>query len=321
MLRSASSYGVKTQRSAVLRLVIALLTVCVRPAAGYSQSIRQTSDTTLRPGRIVLSGVVRDEAGRGITGAQVQMASNITTITDDSGAFPRRELPADTIRVIVRRIGYDSAMLLLPLVQPRMRHELTITLHRTYRLSTIEVEGKSYDRLLWDKGFYQRQRTASGSFFDPDFLAHFGGSGLGSLVREVQRIDVRRINNQDYAFSTVGGSPCRMNVFIDGAFQRIAMPSPYGGQEGMGLGELIGFRDVYAVEVYPRVNFVPQQFVRMGPGAGPAGRSTPKLPSPNGMKSSGGQQGENQDAACGAIVIWTRPVIPDASGGAPPAAA
>ena len=79
----------------------------------------------------------------------------------------------------------------------------------------------------------------------------------------------------------------------------------------MGLGELIGFRDVSAVEVYPRVNFVPQQFVRTRPAAGPAGRSTPKPPSTNDMKSPGGQRGKNQDAPCRTIMIWTR--VPNVS--------
>jgi hypothetical protein len=266
---------------------------------------------------VVVDGFVRDGADRGIVGAEILIGASRSVVSDEHGAFHLGEMAADTIRLVVRRIGFDSVSLSLPLLHSGIRTELIIAMRRTHSLAVITVEGKAYDQFLWDKGFYRRQKTASGSFFDPDFLEHFGGSGLGSVLREAQRVDVRRINNQEYAFSAVGGSPCRMNVFIDGIFQRLAMPSPTGAQEGMGLGELIGFRDVHAVEVYPRANFVPTQFVRMGPAAGPAGRSTPRLPSPNGMKSAAGMQGDNQDAACGAIVIWTRPVNETPSPNAP----
>jgi hypothetical protein len=179
-------------------------------------------------------------------------------------------------------------------------------------LRTIVVEGRAYDRELWANGFYHRQKIASGSFFDPDDLAHFGGSGVGSVLHEVPRVQVEWQNGQDYAFSTVAGNRCRMNVFIDGMFQRAAMPGPsprapgssVSGSDALGLSELIDFRDIRAIEVYPRASSVPTQFSRMGPPAGHQGNPMPRIPSPTGAVSGSGT--ENQDAACGAIVIWTK---------------
>lgn len=189
-----------------------------------------------------------------------------------------------------------------------------MVLARPHRLSEIVVEGRAYDRGLWDRGFYHRQKLASGMFFDTEAITHFGGDGLGSLVRQVPRVDVRNLRGSEYAFSRIGGRPCRMNVYIDGMFQRVAMPSPHmtkdgREEEGIGLKDLIGFREVAAVEVYPRASAVPTQFQRMGPPAGPQGLSSSQIPSPTGTHYSTPEQGENQDAACGAIVIWTKSAI------------
>ena len=114
-------------------------------------------------------------------------------------------------------------------------------------------------------------------------------------------MDVRWIGTADVAFSTIAGLPCRMHVFIDGAYQRLAMPGPDGKQEGLGLGELVGFKSIYAVEVYPSYVFLPPEFTRMGPGGGDQQRSTPRIP--GNVRMPMPKQGENSDAACGAIVI------------------
>ena len=148
---------------------------------------------------------------------------------------------------------------------------------------------------------------ASGSFFDPDFLAHFGGYGVASVLHEVPRVDVMRKGDRDFAFSTVGGNRCRMNVYIDGMFQRAAMPGPGRlADDALGLNDLIDYRDIRAVEVYPRAMSVPTQFSRMGPNAGVQGQPMPRIPSPSGRVYASTPDDANADAACGAIVIWTK---------------
>jgi hypothetical protein len=268
-------------------------------------------DTATQPTRAVLGRVV-DESARGLGGADVRTAGGTRTVTDSTGRFVLREVPAGAIQIIARRVGYDSASVIVPNdggagSEPTW---VSITLQRPHRLNEIVVEGQAYDRGLWDRGFYHRQKVASGTFFDPDAIEHFGGNGLGSLVRQVPRVDVRYIGNADYAFSSIAGRTCRMNIFIDGLYQRSAMPSPVRGMggegaEGIGLKDLVGFREIAAVEVYPRASSVPTQFQRMGPPAGPQGISSSQIPSPSGARSRS-PQGENQDAACGAIVIWTK---------------
>jgi hypothetical protein len=267
-------------------------------------------DSASGPARVIV-GRVLDEAARGLPDAEVRTAGGASAVTDSSGRFALRGLPDGDLTVVARKVGYDSTSANVPPGATGATSGLTLVLVRAHRLNEIVVEGKVYDRALWDRGFYHRQKVASGTFFDTDAIDHFGGDGLGSLVRQAPRVDVRNIGNADYAFSSIAGRPCRMNIFIDGMFQRVAMPSPVTGfrgesLEGVALKDLIGFRNIAAVEVYPRASMVPIQFQRMGPPAGPQGMTSQQIGSPSGLSGRRPSQGENQDAACGAIIIWTK---------------
>lgn len=305
------SFGL-TMRSATALLLCASSLAAQTPAR---------TDGAAHQTRSVI-GRVLDEASRPISGADVRVVAGAISVTDSAGRFVLTGLPDGPFQLVTRKVGFDSSAMTVPGATGATGGasevpEVLITLRRTHRLNEIVVEGQAYDRALWDLGFYHRRKIASGMFFDPDAIAHFGGSGLGSLVQQVPRVDIRHINNADYAFSSIAGRPCRMNVFVDGMFQRAVMPGPAGRSEGLGLSELIDFRDVAAVEVYPRASSVPIQFSRMGPPAGRQGVSSQAIPLPGGMHVSRPSQGENQDAACGAIVIWTRPpgnATPAASG-------
>ena len=92
-----------------------------------------------------------------------------------------------------------------------------------------------------------------------------------------------------------------MNVFIDGRFVREAMP--VAGDPGLPLSQLVSRSDIHAIEIYPTVNSVPIEFTRIGPSTN-SGRAQSRIPSPNRPMSS--RPVENDDAACGTIVIWTK---------------
>ena len=286
-----------------IMLLLAVVMLFARPLVAQTPA---PGDTALSSERALIGRVV-DDAFRGLPEADVRVASWPTTLTDREGHFTLRSLPSGAFQLVVRKVGYDSASVRVPATVRTPTESVTVVLTRSHRLNDIVVEGQAYDRTLWDRGFYHRQKVASGMFFDPDAIVHFGGDGLGSLVRQVPRVDVRRINNEDHAFSTIGGRSCRMNIYVDGMFQREAMPDPrIDGNEGIGLSQLVDVRDIAAVEVYPRASAVPTQFQRMGPPAGPQGYTSAQIGSPSGRMHRSMPQGENADAACGAIVIWTK---------------
>lgn len=292
------THGNTPRLLAAVALIVTSLGATVR---AQSPSRGDTVATHTR----TITGRVLDEALHGLPGAEVRASSGASAVSDSAGRFVLRNLSAGALQLSARKVGYDSAS--VAVAGDENASDVTLVLTRAHRLNEIVVEGKAYDRTLWDRGFYHRAKVASGFFFDPDAISHFGGDGLGSLVKQVPRVDVRHLGNQDYAFSSIAGRPCRMNIYIDGMFQRVAMPGPdTSGGEGLGLAELIGFRDVAAVEVYPRASAVPIQYQRMGPPAGPQGITSAQIGSPNGMMHRSLPQGENADAACGAIVIWTK---------------
>lgn len=281
------------------RVAAVLVTMC---ALGTSSLGARSPGSEAAAATRTVVGRVVDDAVRGIPGANVRASSGANTLSDSTGRFVVRNLPTGALQLVARKVGYDSASVA---VSSDTTAEISIVLVRTHLLNGIVVEGKAYDRALWDNGFYHRQKVASGMFFDPDAIARFGGNGVGSLVQQVPRVEVLHQGNQDYAFSTIAGRPCRMNIYIDGMFQRVAMPGPGASKEGreiegMGLNELISFRDVAAVEVYPRASAVPIENQRMGPAPGPQQIASQQIPSPTGMKTA--SRRENADAACGAIV-------------------
>jgi hypothetical protein len=106
-----------------------------------------------------------------------------------------------------------------------------------------------------------------------------------------------------------------MNVFVDGQFARYANPGTSGSgthdspDPGVGLDDLVPREDIRAVEIYPSLTSVPSQFTRIGPAPnqssqGRAGRLAMTRGSASASRS--GQDEGPSDAACGAIVIWTR---------------
>jgi len=289
--------------------LVRVLILCVAATSLFGARPSQAQATVLgdnaNPSTRSITGRVVDEQQRGIANVEVRAAVDVSTLTDSTGRFVLRGVANGPTQLVARRVGYDSASVTVAAATTGAAPDVSIVLARTRRLNEIVVEGQAYDRALWDRGFYHRQKVASGMFFDRDAITHFGGNGLSSLVQQAPRVDVRRINNQDYAFSTIAGRPCRMNVYVDGMFQRVAMPSP-SGEEGVGLSELVDVRDIAAVEVYPRASAVPIAFQRMGPPAGPQGISSAQIGSPSGGSYRSPPQGENADAACGASVIWTK---------------
>lgn len=252
-------------------------------------------------------GVVHDTTGAPIVAVQLRVNGRQVALTDSSGRFRLNAVSEPSLSAMFRRLGYEPVTRMLDTRSSTTPIEVTMIPNQQL-LRTIVVEGEAYDKDLWANGFYHRRKIASGSFFDPDFLAHFGGYGLASVMHEVPRVDIMRRGDRDFAFSTVGGNRCRMNVYVDGMFQRAVMPGPGGSSDdAVGLNDLVDYHDIRAVEVYPRAMSVPTQFSRMGPGAGSQGRPMPRIPSPaSGRVYVSRADDANADAACGAIVIWTK---------------
>jgi hypothetical protein len=186
------------------RELLALVVVLSSPKIARGQNGGESATSSR-----VIAGVVRDTTNRPIEGVQVQADRRQFVLTDSGGRFRVTGIGGASVFLGFRRLGYEPASRTIALHESTPGLIEVVLTPNSQLLRTIVVEGQAYDRDLWANGFYHRRKMASGSFFDPDFLMHFGGSGLGSVLHEVPRVQVERMHNQEYAFSTVGGNRCR----------------------------------------------------------------------------------------------------------------
>ena len=285
-------------------------------------------------GTFTLAGTVVDTSGLPVVGAEVRLVPRGTEVgvvpprlpttragatgaalSDIGGAFEIRDVPTDTVQLAVRRIGFRPASIEIAPAAPGTMATVEIALvPNPVQLRTVLVEGRAFDAQLWDAGFYKRERVGAGRFYGPEFLERFGGAGISTLLRETPRVTVERRNNQEFAYGPMAGARCQLNIFIDGRFSREAM-----GRGALGLDQLVRRPELYAVEVYPTANSVPSEFVRMGPATMALQEPARRIPLP---RSAGGRmtprvsrlpdedavaEDTNLDAACGALLLWTRP--------------
>lgn len=257
---------------------------------------------------------MRDETGRALEGAEVRLDSTRFALTNNLGEFTLDVAVNANLRLHVRRLGYLAKDTVLAAAATQQRTPVAITLaQNAVQLGTIIVEGRALDTRLWDAGYYHRKRLGAGRFVGPEELEHFA-SGLSAIVRETPRVTVDRQNNQAFAYARVGGHTCRMNVFVDGTYARFANPGPSGSgphessSAAVGLDDVVPREDIRAVEIYPSLTSVPAQFFRIGPAPNQAsgGRAGRLSGFGSSGRSSAAQEEGPSDAACGAIVIWTK---------------
>lgn len=238
---------------------------------------------------VTIAGVVRDTAGRALLAAEVRAGDRWVT-SDREGKFVLDSVPADTIPLQIRRIGYKVEDVLL-VASPGDRVEIAVRLTPIeVTLGTIVVQGKRMDTFLMKNGWYDRTRLGMGVQFDPDYLQHFGGT-LSGLLYNVPSV---RIERDQFGRATAlvnmnGMYMCALNVFLDGVYVPWAIDA--------GIDDVIPKQLILAVEVYKRGVEIPQSFGRAGTtgtGGLPAGVAQ-------------AAQAEKGDPKCGAIMIWTKP--------------
>ena len=272
-------------------LLLALATSAV-PGVSYAQRINTI--TSAPPATVTIDGIVRDREGRPLSAAEVMVDQEHRVITNSRGEFSIPNLPAGIVEFTARRIGYSPVTTAVQ-VDPGVTVHLAVKLvPLSTQLGTIVVEGKRLDKALWQTGFYQRQLTGRGSYFDDEYLKHFGG-GLGTLMLNVPTVRLARASNGSAL--AVGklpnGSDCSLNIFVDGNVIPFAT--------NMGLDDIVNRDDVLAVEVYPRASEMPARISGLGGSGGLGTIGTVNL-------QGASMQSNSSTSDCGAVLIWTKPL-------------
>jgi TonB family protein len=217
--------------------------------------------------RGTVSGAVRDSSGAGIAGAEISVAGTaLRAHTNAQGEFRLTNVPAGTVTVGVRRLGFVPAVASVVIAGNEAAAVTVIVTPLAQSLATIIVRGdrrfEGYGRLA---GFYQRRsRSSGGHFITREQIDQRHPAQLTDLFRSVPGV---RIHSS--TFSNVvrfRGMRCAPLVWLDG------FPATAGEFDLDALDPYI----VEGIEVYLGVATVPPEF-RWVRGGG----------------------------SCGAIVIWT----------------
>src|SRR5688572_4123605 len=227
------------------------------------QSLR-AQDTTPRG---TVAGVVRDSSGGRIGGAEISIAgTGLRAHTNAQGQFRLTNVPAGTVTVGVRRLGFLPTMASIVIGPNEAASMAIIVTPLAQALEMVVVRG---DRRFEDRGrlagFYQRRsRSSGGHFITRDQIEQRNPGQLTDLFRTVPgaRIYSSTFNN----VVRFRGMRCAPLVWLDG------FPATAAEFDLDALDPYI----VEAVEVYSGVATVPPEF-RWVRGGG----------------------------SCGAIVIWT----------------
>lgn len=268
--------------------VVAVVALALLAASAPPAAAQAPADT----GGVTLRGIVRDTAGRPLLGAQI-MTAEATTITDADGRFELRDLRADTLHLIIRRIGHQPTSITLAPDRGVIVEFAATLVPNVLELGTIVIDGRTLDRRLWTSGYYERAALGHGTYFGPEELGRH--SSLETALRMVPSVRMSRaMDGRVMAFGRSGVGFCALSVYLDGILVRWA--------NDVGLETLVLPGEVLALEVYARASQVPAMLRTVG---GVAGVGT-GLPSPD---ASGANAGPANDGPvdCGAISIWTKP--------------
>jgi TonB family protein len=233
-------------------------------ALALAPALLRAQDTTPRG---TVSGVVRDSSGAGIAGAEISVAgTGLRAHTNDQGEFRLTNVPAGTVTVGVRRLGFVPAVASIVIAANEAAAMSVIVAPLAQSLATVIVRGdrrfEDYGRLA---GFYQRRsRSSGGHFITRAQIDQRNPAQLTDLFRSVPgaRIYSSTFNN----VVRFRGMRCAPLVWLDG------FPATAGEFDLDALDPYI----VEGIEVYLGVSTVPPEF-RWVRGGG----------------------------SCGAIVIWT----------------
>lgn len=277
------------------RIHAALLLALALPfAARTAHAQRINPITSSAPTTVTIDGVVRDREGRALAAAEIMVDAEHRVITNSRGEFSIPNLPAGIVEFTARRIGYSPVTTAVQ-IDPGVTVHLAVKLvPLAIQLGTIVVEGKRLDKALWQTGFYQRQLTGRGSYFDDNFLRSFGG-GIGTLMLNVPTVRLARASNGSAL--AVGklpnGSDCPLNIFVDGNV------IPWATNTG--IDDIVSRDDVLAVEVYPRASEMPARISGLGGTGGLGTIGTVNL-------QGASMQSNSSTSDCGAVLIWTKPL-------------
>jgi hypothetical protein len=186
-----------------------------RPIDERATESRDTAVAMLPEGDAVLEGTVIRADGPPIAGAQVQVLGTAASgRTDAQGRFALRRLPAGTLELEVRQLGFAAERRTVELRGGRTSRA-EVRLQRAVALDSVRVV---VQRLKYPEFETHRRLSISGRFLDEDEIARRRVSSVSDIVYTLNGFWVvgtgpiaRVVSSQP---SSLGGT-CPANIVID----------------------------------------------------------------------------------------------------------
>jgi hypothetical protein len=216
-----------------------------------------------------VAGVVRDSAGTGIVGAELNVVgTDIRSATDVNGHYVLAEVWPDDVTVVVRRLGF-----LPETASVRVRPDEQATTDFVIRLLAVRlagqtvVEDREHGRMA---SFYRRKANGVGAFITREQIEKRHPVRLSEMLRNVAGVAVaqpvfgkpERIR-MDRSIGATERGGCSIQLYIDG------LPYPQGHVDDFPPETVEG------MEIYRSPSEIPADF-------------------------------RTRDASCGIIAIWSR---------------
>jgi len=229
------------------------------------------SSASAQPTPGVVSGTVRDSAGRVLVDASVWLDDRTPTpARGDSAAFALRDVPAGAHVLHARALGrlpFDSAVTVVAGAEVRIVVRMRTA--DAQRLDSVHVVAPAAPPPV-------HRKNGSGIVLTREEIARRNATRFGDLLRRLPGVTLAQITTEygtvDYVYvmrgkATVGREVCPIAYFLDG--------QPMNVSPG-GIDALVRPADLDSVEVYPSGAQAPARFDTVSRGR------------------------------CGVIALWTR---------------
>ena len=235
---------------------------------------------------VELRGTVRDPDARPVAGVEISGGAS-RALTDSLGRFVLRGLAGDSVRLELRRIGYQALTRAVSLRAPPA--ELELVMHPDavvlpeIRATARPAKPAKYLGTTKYDGFFQRQKLGLGTFITREQIEQMNAFHTYEILRGIPGINVS-IGNGDPTDAEIRIPRCfggngRVTVWIDGKMQ---LPSSSPGRDPGHTG-----RDIDLAEHLARITPTNIEMVEIYRGAS-------QIP------------GVFQWDGCAVIAIWTR---------------
>ncbi|MGI8545793.1 MAG: carboxypeptidase regulatory-like domain-containing protein [Gemmatimonadaceae bacterium] len=226
-------------------------------AIGDSTAAVTTADSnTVLRGSARLSGTVRGPDKRPINGAKVLVwGTGLTANTDAEGKFALADLPAGTVNVEARALGFVPAHTAVDLASNKTASVALSVDERATTLQPVSVFGKRSAGRQGLNEFLRRRQGGSGYYITAEDIERYATISITDALRSTPGLRVSP-GRSGYQLSVRGG--CSPEVYLDGVHM---------ADGAQNIDQFVRPEQVAGIEVYTGVAGAPVQYESNGCGA------------------------------------------------------